>query len=60
MPIRDSIADTTTFNSAVFACLEVIAFSYPEPPLTVFKKAHAERRTVNGRITVLDRLGETR
>jgi HK97 family phage portal protein len=36
-------ADTTTFNSAVFACLEVIAFSYPEPPLTVFKKVENDQ-----------------
>jgi HK97 family phage portal protein len=29
--------DTETANSAVFACLMVIATSYPEPPLTVFR-----------------------
>jgi HK97 family phage portal protein len=30
--------DKRTFNSAVFACLQVIATSYPEPPLTVFRQ----------------------
>jgi HK97 family phage portal protein len=30
--------DKTTYNSAVFACLQVISTSYPEPPLTVFHK----------------------
>src|SRR3990172_6206755 len=31
-------ASTTTVNSAVFACLMTIAASYPEPPLTVYRK----------------------
>ena len=30
--------DKRTINSAVFACLMVIATSYPEPPLTVYQK----------------------
>jgi HK97 family phage portal protein len=30
--------DRRTVNSAVFACLIVIATSYPEPPLSVFRK----------------------
>jgi HK97 family phage portal protein len=30
--------DRRTVNSAVFACLMVISTSYPEPPLTVFRK----------------------
>lgn len=32
-----------TANSAVFACLMVIATSYPEPPLTVFQKLEDDK-----------------
>jgi len=32
-----------TTNSALFACLMVIATSYPEPPLTVFQKVEGDQ-----------------
>lgn len=36
--------DRRTVNSAVFACLQVIATSYPEPPLTVFRKVEDDQQ----------------
>ena len=36
--------DSRTTNSAVFACLMVIATSYPEPPLTVFRKVEDDQQ----------------